>query len=108
MLQVPQSPKFHYTASHCRDTDHFERSAPNDPKMTSTLQGPKFHLFCSITSSFRVAGHFDTSAPNDPKMTLNSKRSKVPIHRLQVPASPKFALRQAVYELQAILRQRNK
>ena len=63
-----------------------------------------------MTSLFRDTGHFEASAPNDPKMTLNTIKSYVPhiyvtcsIHESQI--SFHFALRQAILEIQVILRQ---
>ncbi len=63
-----------------------------------------------MASRFRVTGgHFETSPPNDPEITLNTKRSNVShIHVTATPDSQisvSFALRPAVSEHQAILRQ---
>ena len=67
-------------------------------------------LFCSTNSCFWVTGHFEISAPNNPKWPWTLKGQMYPyyiqiitIHKSQ--SSLNFALRLAVFELQAILRQ---
>ncbi len=105
-------------------TGHFETSALNYPEMTLNTKRskvPKIHItttprlpnvnqFHSTAIFFQVKGHFVTNLLNDPKLTLNPKRSKVPPY-IQVTATPELqillrcALKPAVFELQAILRQ---
>ncbi len=63
--------------------------------------------FFSTTSLFRVTGHYETSALNG-KVTLNTTRPKVAHICYYCPESQisvRFALRPAMFELQAILRQ---
>ncbi len=63
--------------------------------------------FRSTTSRFWNTGEFETSVPNDPELTMNATRSYVPhicvtsIQESHIPLI--FALRPAVFELQAIL-----
>ena len=69
---------------------------------------PDFTPFCSMTSPFWDAGYFETSAPNDPKVTLNQARSNYPLCMTSVRDSQislRFALRPALFKIQAILRQ---
>ncbi len=119
MVQLPPVQNFTpfcSTASRFSGTDHFETSAPNDPKMTFNTKRsrhptcvcynyprvpiytcynyprvPNFTPFHSTTSCFRVTGHFKIRTLNEPKMTLNTKKSKGPhIHVTTTPPSPKF------------------
>ena len=125
MLELPPSPKFHSIllyASCFPDTGHSKRSAPNCPEMTLNTKRskmphicckysrvPNFTQFCSTAGRFWVTGHFERSAPNDKKMTLNTKRSKV--LNIQITTTPEskislnFALRPAISQIQAILRE---
>ena len=68
-----------------------------------------FTPFHSMAGRFWVTGHFEISAPNDPQMTLYPRRSKIPqIHITTTSKSQislRFALRPAIFELQAILKQ---
>ncbi len=118
VLLVLTRPKFHPFRSKtrcCWVTCHFEKSAPNDPKMTlnptrsnvpntcvTSIREAKISLFRSTTSRFRVTDHFETSAQNDPKMTLNTTSSNVAICVNSVPDSQisfRFALWPAVCEI---------
>ena len=80
------------------------------PYTYGNFPNPNFQSlnFTSTARHFQVGGRFGRSAPSDPKMALNTLRSKVPILHITTPGTQisfRFAPWQAVFELQAILRQ---
>ena len=119
---VPNFTPFRSTTSSFRDTGHFETSALNDPKLTLNPARwnypiyvylvsliPKFHPASLFGQPFSRYSHFETSAPNDLKMNLNTTRPCVPhIYVTSIHESQSLLqsdLRQAILEIQAILRQ---
>ncbi len=71
---------------------------------------PKFQSVSLYRQPFaRYTCQFETSAPNHPKVTINTKWKQIPhIHVTTVLESQipfRFALRLAIFELQAILKQ---
>ncbi len=78
------------------------------PYLLLMSTSPKFHSVLLYKQS-PYLGHFETSALNESQMTLNITRSYVPhiyvTSILESQFSRHFALRPAVFELQAILRQ---
>ena len=113
---------FRYTTNHFRDIGHLETTALNDLQTTlnptrsnvphiciTTVPDSQISLHFAPASHFRETGHFETSAPNEAKMTMNHTKSHIPhicvssIHDSHILL--RFALRPAVSEIQAILRQ---
>ncbi len=96
VTSVPEPPNFSpfcSTTGHLGGTGQFEKSAPNNPKMTLNTARSKERIYVLLMSpshrfhsvSLRVTGHFETSAWDDPKMILNTTRPKVA--HIKVPES---------------------
>ena len=68
---------------------------------TSPTLSPKCQwiYFAPRAAIFKFQANLKTSVPSEPQMVLNTLRWKVP------QISPRFTLRPAVFELQAMLRQ---
>ncbi len=126
--QVTNFNLFGYTTSHIWVTGHFGKSVPSYPKWPWTAKMSKVPQICSITTPFN---HFTLQLvifkllvilrkfTEWPKKSLNTTMSKllhihVHVHGICCTCAPNmpksqtlvpFALRPAVFELQAILRQ---
>ncbi len=114
--------KFHSTTSRFQEIQailrQVHRMTPKWPRAYSIKCTPyvllvspslKFHSVSVYGQPFSSYNPFEESAQTDPQMTLNPTRSKVPHIRVtSVPESQitlRFAIRPAVFEIEAILRQ---
>ena len=115
VLPVPMSPKMHSVLLYSQSfSDNFDKSAPNDPKMTFNARRSKVPTYVLLVPASPIIysvllyserfsrwlqdlisplttmqnSNVDKSAPNDPKMTLNGQR--YPMYTLLVTPSPKF------------------
>ena len=86
-----------------------QNNLKGSPVQNISVYGQLFFLsYRSMASHFWVATHLENSAPNDHKINLNTTRWNVPhicvtsVYNNQISVS--FALRPAVFDLQAILR----
>ncbi len=107
----------------CRDTGHFETSAPNDPKLTLSTSrsyvpyiymllgsmSPKFHSISLHDEPFSCYRPFWEKCTQWPQNDLEPYKVKLSyICITSVPDSQMslhFTLRPAIFEIQAILRQ---
>ena len=77
--------------------------------MLQLPSSPKFQSVSLLDQPFLVTDYFETSAPNDHQKTLNNKEWKAPYTDVAISSESQpsihFALRPALFELKAILRQ---